>query len=283
MEYLEVLHVLFRNKRFVTGFSILIFELLLAVFGPFIYPVDPFKSLGPPTVPPSNQFPLGTDRFGRDILAQVMVGIGNSLYVGVLVGLISVGISLTIGIIAGIRGGLMDEILMAFTNVILTIPNVLLAIIIASYYGLEKSGLWLVALIISATSWPWFARAVRAQFLSLREREFVYFSRMAGLNNLRIAIEDLLPHISTYTIVSFVNFMNIGINAEVGLSILGLTPTRIMTLGKMLYFAAITQSYILGDWWVFIPPGILLVALSTSLLLIATGVDEVFVPRLRKM
>ncbi|AJC71235.1 peptide ABC transporter permease [Thermococcus guaymasensis DSM 11113] len=279
----EVFYLLFRNKRFVIGFSILTFELLLALFGAYIYPVDPFKPAGPPSTPPSMEYLLGTDRFGRDILAEVMVGIRNSLYVGALTGIFSVLIGLTIGMIAGIKGGLIDESLMAFTNVVITIPNVLLAIIIATYLGLENSGLTLVAAIISLTAWPSFARAIRAQFLSLREREFVYFSRMSGYGDLKIAFFDLLPYVTTYTLVSFVNFMNIGINAEVGLSILGLTPLKIMTLGKMLYFAAVTQAYFLGEWWVFIPPGILLVALSTSLLFIATGIEQVFNPRLREM
>ncbi|ACS89397.1 ABC transporter permease [Thermococcus sibiricus] len=279
----EILYVLFRNNRFSIGFAILMFEILLALFGAYLYPVDPFKPAGPPAVPPSSEYLLGTDQFGRDILAQVVIGIRNSLYVGALTGLFSILIGLIIGIVAGIKGGLIDETLMAFTNVVITIPNVLLAIIIATYLGLEHSGLTLVAAIISLTAWPWFARAIRAQLISLRERDFVNFSKMTGYSDLKIAVFDLFPYVTTYTIVSFVTFMNIGINAEVGLSILGLTPIQIMTLGKMLYFAAVTQSYFLGHWWVFIPPGILLVALSTSLLLIATGIEQVFNPRLREM
>lgn len=279
----EIFYVLFRNKRFLIGFSILVFELLLAIFGAYIYPVDPFQPAGPPSMSPNLEYLFGTDRFGRDILAQVVIGIRNSLYVGTLTGVFSVLIGLTIGVVSGIKGGLVDETLMSFTNVVITIPNVLLAIIIATYLGLQNAGLTLVAVIISLTAWPWFARAIRAQFLSLREREFVYFSRMSGYGDLKIAVFDLLPHVTTYTIISFVTFMNIGINAEVGLSILGLTPIKIMTLGKMLYFAAVTQAYFLGEWWVFIPPGILLVALSTSLLLIATGIEQVFNPRLREM
>jgi peptide/nickel transport system permease protein len=283
MSIIELLYILFNNKRFLIGFSIILFELILATVGPILYPVDPFNTDNPPSVPPCEQYPFGTDQFGRDIFAEVVVGIRNSIYVGVLTGIFSISIGLIIGIIAGIKGGLIDEILMALTNIIMIIPNVLLAILIVSYIGYQKAGLELVAAVLSITSWPWFARAVRAQFLSLRERDFVYLSRMAGLSSLRIALEDLLPHLATYTMISFVNYMNIGINGEVGLSILGLTSISIMTLGKMLYFAAITQAYIFGQWWAFIPPGLLLVALSISLLLIATGIDEVFNPRLRRM
>ncbi|ADG91384.1 ABC transporter permease [Thermosphaera aggregans] len=283
MSLVELLYVLFSNKRFTIGFAIILFELMLAAIGPYIYPVNPFNTDNPPTIPPSEEYPLGTDRFGRDIFAQVVHGIRNSLYVGVLTGIFTISIGLVIGVIAGIKGGLIDEVLMSLTNIILIIPGTLLAILIVTYIGYENAGLELVAGVLSITAWPGFARAVRAQFMSLREREFIYLSKMTGMSTIRIAFQDLLPHIATYTMIMFVNYMNVGINGEVGLSILGLTPMNIMTLGKMLYFAAITQAFIFRQWWVFITPGLFLIALTTSLLLIATGIDEVFNPRLRRM
>lgn len=283
MGVVELLYVLFSNKRFLIGFSILSFHLLLSLLGPLLYPVDPLYMDNPPYVPPCEAYPLGTDRYGRDIFARVIYGIRNSFYVGVLTGLMTITIGLFIGVVAGMRGGLLDEILMSTTNVVMIIPNTLLAILIISYIGYENASLELVALVLSITAWPGFARAVRAQFLSLREREFTYLSKMAGLSSTRIAFQDLLPHIATYTLISFVNYMNLGINGEVGLSILGLTPMALVTLGKMLYIAAIEQAFIFGVWWTFIPPGLFLVSLSLALILIATGIDEVFNPRLRKM
>ena len=275
MNILETLYVLFNNKRFMIGFGIILFQLLLSFLGPLLYPVDPFSTDNPPWTPPNEVYPLGTDRSGRDVLSMIFHGIRNSLYVGVLTGLFTIIIGIIVGLISGIKGGLLDEILMAMTNIVMLIPGVLLAILIAR--------LELVALVLSITAWPGFARAVRSQVLSLREREFVYLSRIAGYNSLKIAFQDILPHLATFTLVSFVNYINLGINGEVGLSILGLTPMNIMTLGKILYFAAITQAFILGKWWTFIPAGLLQVLLSVSLLLIATGIDEVFNPRLRGM
>lgn len=279
----ELVYLLFNNKRFIIGFGIIIFELMLAFLGPILYPVDPLDTNNPPSVPPSDQYPLGTDRFGRDIFALVMCGIRNSLYVGVLTGVFTILIGLAIGLIAGIKGGLLDEILMSFTNVVMIIPNVLLAILILTYVGVERSGLELVAIVLSITMWTGFARAIRAQILSLREREFIYLSRMAGLSSIKVALQDLLPHLATFILISFVSYMNVGINGEVGLSILGLTPISIVTLGKILYFAAITQAFLFGQWWTFLIPGALLILLSASFLLIATAIDEVFNPRLRRM
>ncbi|MEM0379001.1 MAG: ABC transporter permease [Thermosphaera sp.] len=283
MKPVELLYLLFTNKRFIIGFGIIFFELMLAFMGPLLYPVDPFDTSNPPSVPPSEEYPFGTDRFGKDVFALVMYGIRNSLYVGVLTGLFTILIGLTVGLIAGIKGGIVDEVLMSLTNVVMIIPNVLLAILILTYVGVERSGLELVAAVLSITAWTGFARAVRAQILSLREREFIYLSRMAGLSTIKTALQDLLPHLATFILISFVNYMNVGINGEVGLSILGLTSISIVTLGKLLYFAAITQAFLFGQWWTFLIPGVILILLSASLLLIATAIDEVFNPRLRRM
>ena len=283
MSITELLYVLFNNKRFILGFGIISFQLMLSFIGPILYPVDPFNTDNPSWVTPNDIYPLGTDRSGRDVLAMIFHGIRNSLYVGALTGIFTILIGLFVGLVSGIKGGILDEVFMALTNIVLLIPSVLLAILIITYIGYENARLELVAFVLSITAWPGFARAVRSQVLSLREREFVYLSRIAGYTSLKIAFQDVLPHLATFTLVSFVNYMNLGINGEVGLSILGLTPMNIMTLGKILYFAAITQAFILGKWWTFIPAGLLQVLLSVSLLLIATGIDEVFNPRLRGM
>lgn len=279
----ELLYLLFTNKRFMIGFGILFFEILLSFVGPIMYPRSPFDTNNPPSLPPCAAYPFGTDRFGKDVFALVVHGIRNSLYVGALTGVFTIAIGLVVGLIAGIKGGLIDELLMSLTSVIMIIPNSLLAILILTYVGAERSGLELVAAVLSITLWTGFARAIRAQVLSLREREFTYLTRMSGVPATKLAFYDLLPHLATFIMISFVNYMNVGINGEVGLSILGLTPIGIITLGKLLYFSAITQAFLFGQWWTFLIPGAILILLSISLLLIATGIDEIFNPRLRRM
>lgn len=277
---ISLLPVLFKNKRFMIGVSLFVLIVLMGIIGPIIYTKDPLSFAGPMERPPSSQYPLGTDTYGRDILAQLLWGIRNSLYVGFLTAIIATCIGLIIGSIAGIKGGIVDEILMSITNVVLSIPNILLAVLVASY--LKIRSMEVIAFLLGITVWPWFARAVRAQLLSLREREFVYLSKLAGYTDIRIAFEDLLPNIASYIFMAFVLFVNGGILGEAGLSLIGVGPTRGVTLGLMLQWAALMESVRRGLWWWFIPPGMLIVASTSSLLIISTALDEIFNPRLRQ-
>lgn len=275
-----LIYLLFRNVRFVIGLSIFVVIALLGIVGPFIYNKDPLSFAGPMERPPSSQFPLGTDTYGRDVLAQLLWGIRSSLYVGLLTAVIATCIGLVVGSTAGIKGGIVDEVLMSITNIVLSIPGMLLAILIASY--LKVRSMEMVALLLGVTSWPWFARAVRAQLMSLREREFIYLSRMAGYGDLRIAFVDLLPNIASYVFMAFVLYINGGILGEAGLSIIGVGPTRGVTLGLMLQWAALMEAVRRGLWWWFIPPGAVIVASTSSLMIISTALDEIFNPRLRQ-
>ena len=275
-----MLYVLLRNKRFIISMSIFITIVLAGVVGPLIYTRDPLSFGGPAENPPSPKYPLGTDSYGRDVLAQLLWGLRNSLYIGILTAIIAVSIGLVVGSVAGIKGGIVDEVLMAVTNIVLSIPNMLLAILIASY--IKFRSVEIVALLLGVTSWPWLARAIRAQLMSLREREFVYLSKMAGYSDLKIAFADLLPNMASYIFMSFAGFINTGILGEAGLSIIGVGPTRGVTLGVMLQWAALMEAIRRGIWWWFIPPGLVIVATTTSLIVMATALDEVLNPRLVK-
>lgn len=275
-----LLYELLTNKRFVLGISIFIFIVLLGIVGPLIYQKDPLSYAGPMEKPPSLEYPLGTDTYGRDILAQLLHGTRNSLYIGFLTALVAMSIGLLVGSIAGVKGGLIDDLLMGVTNIVLSIPGILLAILVASY--LKVRSVEMVAFLLGITSWPWFARAIRAQLLSLKEREFVYLSRMAGYSDIRLAFEDLLPNIATYIFMALVLYINGGILGEAGLSMIGVGPTRGVTLGLMLQWAALMEAVRRGLWWWFIPPGIMIVASTSSLMVVSTAMDEIFNPRLRQ-
>jgi len=275
-----LVYMLLTNKRFIAGISVFIAILLMGLVGPLLYPKDPLSFAGPMERPPSEKYPLGTDTYGRDLLAQLLHGTRNSLYVGFLTAVIALGIGLLVGSVAGVKGGIVDEALMGITNVVLAIPGILLAILVASY--LKVRSMEMVALLLGVTSWPWFARALRAQLMSLREREFVYLSRMAGYSDLRLAIEDLVPNIATYVFMAFILFVNGGILGEAGLSLIGVGPTRGVTLGLMLQWAALMEAVRRGLWWWFIPPGAVIVAATSSLIIVSTAMDEVFNPRLRR-
>lgn len=266
-------------KKFFAGMSIFLSIVLTGVIGPLIYNVDPNSKVGFPTSPPSSKFPLGTDHLGRDVLANLLSGIRNSLFIGSVAMLIALTIGVSIGSIAGFRGGVVDEILMMFTNIVYTLPSILLMILAASY--LKTRTPLIVSLIIGFTSWPWLARAVRAQIMSLKEREFLYMSKMSGMSSSKIIFQDLLPNMGSYIFMSIALLLSIGMVSEAGLSMLNAGVTEGSSLGIMLYWASVWQAIQLGYWWWFVPPGLFLILTTTSLLLLSTSVDEYLNPRLR--
>lgn len=274
----KIIKELFRIKKFDISITIISTIVLIGIVGPIIYTVDPTRMVAPPEQPPSSKYPLGTDSYGRDLLAQLLNGIRNSLYIGLTASIISLAIGVAIGAISGFRGGITDSFLMLVTDVIYALPSIMLMMLIAAYLK-ERNPLF-VALVIGVTSWPWVARAVRSQIMSLKSREFIYMSRMAGLSDLKIVFEDLIPNMASYIFMAFVLLMSGAMVAEAGLSMIGLGVTRGVSLGIILYWAQLLESIRRGLWWWFIPPGVCLVSLATSLLLLSTSLDEYFSPRL---
>ncbi|MEM2344613.1 MAG: ABC transporter permease [Thermoproteota archaeon] len=273
---------IFKIKKFTFSISVLVVVILVALVGPPLYPkLNLSLYAGTPDTPPSNEFPLGTDRNGRDILSHLLIGIRTSLYVGVIATIIALTIGILVGSFAGFKGGVIDEILMMITNIIYTLPAILLMILIASYLK-ERSPLF-VSIVIGVTSWPWLARAVRAQIMSLKEREFVQMSKMSGLKGYEIIFKDLLPNMASYIFMSVALLLSISMLAEAGLSMIGagIDPSTESSLGVMLQRAQQGEAIRLGRWWCFVPPGIVLVLITTSLLMLSTSIDEYFNPRLR--
>ncbi|MEM1559319.1 MAG: ABC transporter permease [Candidatus Bathyarchaeia archaeon] len=270
---------LIKIKKLIISLSIFLAIVLAGLIGPIVYPVNPVVMTGPIEQPPSSKYPLGTDRWGRDVLAQLLHGIRNSLSIGLTAAAISLAIGVTIGVVSGFKGGITENSLMLLTDVVYALPSILLMMLIAAY--LEERNPFLVSIVIGVTSWPWVARAVRSQILSLKTREFIDMSRMAGLGDLRIMFEDLLPNMASYIFMAFVLLMSGAMIAEAGLSMIGLGVTRGISLGIILYWAQLLEAVRRALWWWFIPPGVCLVALATSLLLLSTALDEYFSPRLR--
>jgi len=278
--FAKMIKPLLRSKKFLIGFTIFLVFVLFGLLGPLFYRVDPTEMTWDYEQPPSMKHPLGTDTYGRDILAQLFYGIRSSLYIGLLAAIVSLVIGTLIGTFSAVKKGVVDDTLMAITNIVLTTPSILVAILIASY--MKVRSVEIVGLILGLFQWPWFARAIRAQLMSVMTREYVYLSIMAGYSDVRLIIEDLLPTIATYSFMSFVLFINGGIMGEASLSLIGLGPTEGISLGLMLQWAVLMEAVRRGLWWWFVPPGLAIVAITSSLLVISTAMDEVFNPRLRE-
>ncbi len=227
--------------------------------------------------------PLGTDNFGRDVLTELVRATQVSLLIGLVAGSIATLIGLTLGLLSGYIGGIVDDIIMFFTNLFTVIPGFVLLILISFSIGQDKRGAVTVAVVIGLTSWVWTTRAVRAQVMSLRNRDHVNLSKLSGHSIVYIILNDILPYIASYVVMALILQISSGILAEAGLSILGLGPrtTEVPTLGLMMNWAMIYQAQILGKWWAYLPVLITIALITFSMNLMNTGLDQIFNPALR--
>ncbi len=227
--------------------------------------------------------PFGTDNFGRDVLTELVAATRTSLQIGLVAGLVATLIGLTLGLLAGYVGGMVDDVINFVTNLFIVIPSFVLLILISYSVGQEQRGPFLVATVIGLTAWPWTARAVRAQVISLRNRDHVNLSKLSGHSIVHIILTDILPYIASYVIMALILQISSGILAEAGLSILGLGPktTETPTLGLMMNWAMIYQAHIQGRWWAYFPVLMTIALITFSMNLMNTGLDQVFNPALR--
>jgi peptide/nickel transport system permease protein len=234
-------------------------------------------------VPNVRVLPLGTDNFGRDVLTELIAATAVSLRIGFVAGIVATLIGLTMGLLAGYVGGFVDDIIMFITNLFTVIPTFVLLILISFSIGQEQRGAFTIAVVIGFTSWVWTARAVRAQVISLRNRDHVNLSKLSGHSLAHIILKDILPYIASYVIMALILQISSGILSEAGLSILGLGPrtTEVPTLGLMMNWAMIYQAQILGKWWAYFPVIVVIALIAFSLNLMNTGLDQVFNPALR--
>jgi peptide/nickel transport system permease protein len=274
------LRQLLTNSRFRFSLIILVVLMIFAVVGPFINDRNPLFAVGGRFDPPSSKVWLGTDVIGNDVFLQLMHGVGTSLRIGLIAGVVATIIGVFVGTFAGYLGGWVDEALTGATNIIITIPSIVILILLS--VSLETRSLTSLGLVIGVTSWPWTARAVRAQTASLRTREHVDIAKLSGANTLSIILWEILPYMFSYIFMAFILQLGSGILNEAGLSLLGLGPTNTISLGKMLQFAIQGEAIRTGAYWAFLPPTILLTVISFSLLLLQSSLDEIFNPKLRK-
>ncbi len=227
--------------------------------------------------------PLGTDNFGRDVLTELVKATGVSLQIGLVAGTVATLIGLALGLFAGYVGGLVDDFIMFFTNLFTVIPTFVLLILISFSIGQEHRGAFTIAVVIGLTSWYWTTRAVRAQVISLRNRDHVNLSKLSGHSVMHVIMSDILPYIASYVVMAYILQMTLGILTEASLSIIGLGPrtTDVPTLGLMMNWAMIYQAQILGKWWAYFPVIVVIALITFSMNLMNTGLDHVFNPALR--
>lgn len=270
------------SARFWVAASFLVVVLLVAIVGPWFLKVSPDAMIGDLYQKPEGfgAMMLGADNEGQSVLANLMHGTRTSLLVGLIAGVIASIIGLIVGLIAGYAGGFVEELLMGLTNVALAIPSLVVVVLIS--VSLPERNLFTLAIVIGITSWPWTARAVRAQATSIRTREHIEVARMSGARFWAILGWDVLPYLLSYVVMAFVLQVSGAILTESSLSMLGLGPSGIVSLGMMLNWALAWGAIRVGAWWALIFPTVVLTLISFSLLLLQSSLDEVFNPRLRR-
>jgi peptide/nickel transport system permease protein len=267
-----------RSRRLLTGAGIVIFFVLLAVIGP-IFAGNPDAFSGAEWQGPSAAHLLGTTELGQDVLAQVVSGTGPTLEIGAGAGLLATVISIVIGIGGAYAGGLVDEALSLLSNVVLVIPALPLIIIIASF--VHANGIWPTVLVIAFVSWAASARVLRAQTLSVRNREYVLAAKAGGDPGWRIVFFEILPNELPIIVSQFIFSMIFAILTQAGLAFLGLANPDQLTWGTMLYYAQNDGAMASGAWWWFVPPGLAIALLGMGLALVNFSLDEILNPRLR--
>ena len=272
--------LLLRNPKSRTGLIMIAAMVVVALIAPLISVSDPNGfSLLDAHQSPSWKHLFGTTDQGSDIFSQVVVGARRSLLLGAAAGALATGIAAVLGITAAYMGGLVDEAVNFLTNVFLTIPPIPLLIVISGY--LKSRGTGTMILVLGAVLWAFEARILRAQALSLKNRDFIQAAKAAGESTRRIVFGELMPNMISRIAAAFVLVFYIALLTDSGLEFLGLGDASQTSWGVTLYWAQTNSTVLQGEWWPFFFPGAALAFTVLGLVLLLAGIDEVSNPRLR--
>ena len=281
------------NPKLFWGAGLLLAIVALGIIGRLFWNLDlAYTGAAPLKLPPIGfenlrgqegawTYPIGTDGSGRDLLALIVIGAPNSLFVGLLASLIGMSLGIFLGFSAGFIGGRTDDIIRVLSDVMITIPPLLILVVVQSAWG--DVSLTMMALLIAGFVWQSPTRLIRAQVLSMKQSGYVQMARLSGASTMHIMFREMLPNLVPYLFGSFIANVTTSIVTAVGLEVLGLGPQRIPTLGRTIYEAINAGALIQNLWWWWGIPTLLLGLMFIGLLLINLGLDEVSNPRLRKL
>jgi peptide/nickel transport system permease protein len=275
-----MLRSVLRNRKALTGLILfLIFVVLAAVPQLFTSVTDPNKLAFAPALPPSGEHLLGTTALGQDIWAQLVYGTRQSLVIAVVAGFFATVLSVLVGVSAAYLGGLADEILSMITNVFLIIPTFPLIIILATYAG--KGTLLVVLIVLVVTGWSYGANQLRAQALSLRNRDFLESARVRGERSSYIILAEMLPTMTSLIVANFLGAALYSVLTAAGLQFLGLGDPSSISWGTMLYWSQNQQALQSGMPLWSLAPGLCVALLGVSFALLNYAFDEISNPALR--
>lgn len=266
-----------RHPAAVAGALVLLLLLCTALAADWLAPRNPLRMVARPELWPFTdaRFPLGTDGLGRDIFAILVHGARTAIGIGLVAALLSTGIGLAVGAVAGYFRGWLDDVLMRVTEVLQTVPNLIIVLAVAAVLGPEIET---IVITIGLVSWPSVARMVRGEFLALREREFVLACRAAGMTDTRIIFSEILPNALPPVIVYASVLVSGAILFEAALAFLGLSDPSIASWGRLIGEGRATLR---TAWYIAAIPGLAIVVTVLALNLLGDGLNDALNPRLR--
>ena len=264
------------NHAAMAGLVILFVITIGSIFGPLIYPTDPFDMVWAPFSPPGEEgYLFGTDYLGRDLLAMVIHGARVSLVIGLSAAIVSIFIGVTIGALAGFYRGYIEEILMRVTEFFQVLPTLLFSMVIVALFG---ASLTMITIAIGIVSWTAVARITRSEFLRIRELEYVMASRASGVSNTKLMFGIILPNALPPIIVQSALMVGSAILFEAGLSFLGLTDPNVVSWGQII---GSNRQYILDASYTVTIPGIAIFVTVLAISLVGDGLNDALNPKLR--
>ncbi len=272
-----------RNKVLAVGLVILLLLVLFTVVGFFTVSTKSAYPLSVPTKrPPSLQYPLGTDFFGRNLYAAMVVGMWETAVIGVLAGALGTLIGVILGFIAAYFGKWIDTLIRSVCQILTPIPVLLIQVVIASSLDKRDVTIFTMALIVVMLAWMGPTLVIRAQVLTMKERQFVSVAKLSGVGDLGIIFREILPNLLPFIAASFVGQVFGAVFASFYLAVLGLGPLREPLLGNIIWSAQTQGAFFNGWWWWPIEPSVAMILILGSLALINMGLDELANPRVRK-
>ncbi len=277
------LRYLRRNKTLVVGLIILLFLIGFTVIG--LLTVNP-KNAYPLSVrskqPPSLKYPLGTDFFGRDMLAAMVVGVWQTALIGLIAGGIGTLTGVVLGFISAYFGGMIDALIKGVCQILTPIPAFLIQVIIAGSIDKRSVTIYTMAFVVALLAWMGPTLVIRSQVLSMKERQFVSVAKLSGVGDLGIIFGEILPNLLPFIVAAFVGQVFVGLFGSFYLSVLGLGPLREPLMGNLIWAAQGQSAFFNGWWWWPVWPSLAMVLILSALALINMGLDELANPRVRR-
>ncbi len=276
---LRGLKKVFSNGKTIVGFSILAFFILVAIFGPMIFPYDSNTDMANSYLMPSLKHPFGTDWLGRDVFRQVIAGTGSVLEIAFYSAIFTVALGTVLGIVSGYLGGWVDKIIMSITNIFLSIPSFPIYLLLAAIVTINTPVS--LAVIISIWSWAGLCRSIRVQIMSLKERDFIQICTVMHMSKAHIIFKELMPNVFSYIAINFVMAMRNAIMASVGIMLVGLAAYDPTNWGAIINAARTKGLMNVKNIYILLYPLVCIIVFQIATLVLANGLDETLNPRLK--